>query len=122
MKVLLTAITALFLSVAPPSIAQDTGNKNTYMPAPSSKMCAKINEIDRMLTGMEETMFVTSKSYGDSDEFKINIYVNQKAKRFTVVKTYAKRNMACIVMSGYDIELKNMSKAVKPEQKDETSE
>jgi hypothetical protein len=117
-KFLLTAIAALFLSVAPPSIAQDTANKNTYTPTPSTKLCSKISEIDRLLTSSGETLFVQSKSYGDSEEFKINIYVNQKDRKFTVVKTYAKRNQACIVMSGYDIELKNM-KAVKPEQREE---
>jgi hypothetical protein len=117
-KVILAALAALYLSVVPPSIAQDTANKNTYSPTPTTKTCSKINEIDRLVTGSGETLFVTSKSYGDSDEFKINIYVNQKDRRFTIVKTYAKRNMACIVMSGYDIELKNM-KAVKPEQREE---
>jgi hypothetical protein len=118
-RVIFAALSALFLTVTPPSIAQDTGNTNTYRPTKTANVCAKINEIDRLVTNSGETLFLTSKSSGDSDEFKINVYVNQKTRKFTIVKTYAKRNQACIVLSGYDIELKNN---VKPEPKEEPNE
>jgi hypothetical protein len=117
-KILLTALTALFLTATPPSVAQDTGDLNNP-PRLTQKTCAKISSVDKMLTDKGQTLFLTSKSGGDSEEFKINVYVSQKDRSFTIVKTFAKRNQACITMSGYDIELKNKIKA---DPKEEPSE
>ena len=117
MNIIISAVTALFLTVALPSVAQDRLAPTNNV-SPASKVCAKVNEIDRLVTSSGEVLFLTSKSKGDSDEFKINVYVNQKDKRFTITKSYAKRNMACIVLSGYDIDFKRYSN----DQKDEPSE
>jgi hypothetical protein len=111
------AVMSVMTSVTPVKSENIRDYPSTFSEVQDKKICAKISTIDQLIARDGKQMFLlTAKPVGDSTEYTLNVYLDKENRKFTIVKTYAKRNQACIILSGYDINMKAKPHDVKPEE------